>query len=246
MGNKVELKVDQREIFGKKVSKLRDQGIVPGVVYGADIEPISIQVPVNILEKAYREVGYSNPIFLNVGKKKILAMVKDMEFHPVKHVIRHVSFHAVNAKEAVIADVPIVLTGEGESAAEKAGLIVIQAMETLEVKALPMDLPNELYVSTEKLAENGDKILVSEIEIPENVEVVDYDDGREDVDDNNNSVMDLAVATAYEPSALQAANESAAGDAEEADADAVESENGDDTPQGEPDESQASGDKDGK
>ena len=69
---------------------------------------------------------------------------------------------------------------------------------------------------------------------PAGVEIVDNDDGREDdEDEERQTVMDLVIASVYEPSALQAANDAAGGDAEEADADAVEAENGSDAAEGE-------------
>lgn len=226
MGNKIELNLDTREIHGKKVAKLRKQGIIPAVIYGATVEPTSVQVASGVIEKVYREAGFSTPVHLSVGKTKTLAMIKDVDMDPVKHVLRHVSFHAVSAKEKVVAQVPLVLLNKGENEAEKAGLVVIQALEEIEVKALPADLPSELEVSTDKLKQAGDKILVSDIKIPAGVEVVDNDDGREGTEDDENSIFDLTVASVYEPSALQAANEAAAGDADEADADEVASVNG--------------------
>jgi large subunit ribosomal protein L25 len=71
-------------------------------------------------------------------------------------------------------------------------------------------------------------VTVGDITVPVGVEIVDNDDGRADDDDEEErqTVMDLVIANVYEPSALQAANDAAGGDAEEADADAVASENG--------------------
>ena len=123
---------------------------------------------------------------------------------------------------------PIRLVGEGESVAERNGLVILQAIEKLEVKALPLELPEALEVSIVDLAEAGDRIVVGDINIPEGVEIVDNDDGRADdnEDEERQSVMDLVVASVYEPSALQAANDAAGGDAETADADDVEAEQG--------------------
>jgi hypothetical protein len=82
------------------------------------------------------------------GAKKRIAMIKDVDYDPTRHgYIRHISFHAVKANEPVVAEVPIHLVGEGESAAEKAGLIVLQALDKVQVKALPMDLPEAIEIS---------------------------------------------------------------------------------------------------
>lgn len=228
MGNKIALTVKPRETHGKKVATLRKQAIVPAVVYGAGMQPASIQVEYGAMEKVYRQAGKHTPIHLTIGSKKRIALIKSIEFDVLTHAIEHVSFHAVKANEPVMADVPVRLVGMGESPAERAGLIVLQAIEQLQVKALPMDLPEALEVSVASLETADDKITVADITVPEGVEIVDNDDGREGTADDDQSVMDLAIASVYEPSALQAANDAAGGDAETADADAVESENGDD------------------
>ena len=228
MGDKITLKVENRDIFGKKVKALRKQGLTPGVVYGAGIEPLAIQADSREVARVYAAAGKHTPVQLS-GTKRRIAMIKDAELHATKSgIVRHIAFHAVRADEPVVAEVPIRLTGIGDSPAERAGLIVLQAIEKVEVKALPMELPEALEVSIVDLAEAGDRIVVGDINIPEGVEIVDNDDGRADdnEDEERQSVMDLVVASVYEPSALQAANDAAGGDAETADADDVEAEQG--------------------
>ena len=222
MGDKITLKVEAREVHGKKVKNLRKQGLSPGVVYGPGMEPVAIQADSGEVVRVVREAGKHSPVMIS-GAQKRIAMIKDVDYDATKHgVVRHVSFHAVKADEPVEAEVPIKLIGEGESAAERAGLIILQSLEKLEVKALPMALPEVLEVSILDLAEAGDRVTVADIKVPAGVEIVDNDDGRhEDDEEERPTVFDLVVATVYEPSALHAANEAAAGDAESADADSV-------------------------
>lgn len=230
MGDKITLELQERTLRGKKVARLRQEGIVPAVVYGAATKPMNVQLPENVFEKAYKTAGRHSPVHLTIGGKKKIAMIKDVERTPVKRTPLHVSFHAVRQNEPVVADIPVHLIGEGESEAERNGLVVLQAIETLEVKALPMDLPEALEVSIVNLSKAGDRITVADIQLPKNVELVDNDDGRAGTADDDQSVTDLVVANVYEPSALQAANDAMGGDAE--DASEVESENGQETPEG--------------
>ncbi len=223
MGEKITLNIAKREVFGKKVAKLRKEGTVPGVVYGAGIEPQAIQMELGAVSKVISAAGKHTPVHLT-GAKRRIAMIKDIDMDMVRHQIRHVAFHAVKADEPVIAEVPVRLIDQGESDAEKAGLIILQAIESLEVKALPMDLPEALEISVKNLKTDEDKLTVGDIELPEGVELVDNDDGREGTADDDQSVTDLVVANVYEPGALAAANEAAGGDAE--DESEVESENG--------------------
>lgn len=225
MGDKITLNVAARTVFGKKVAKLRSEGMVPGVVYGAGIDPHPIQAQESELAKVLRAAGKHTPVMLTIDGKKRIAMVKDVETESIRSKVTHVSFHAVNQNQPVIAEVPIHLDGEGESAAERAGLIVLQSLEIVEIKALPLDLPSALLANIRELKEPGDRITLGDIVLPENVEFVVHTTGREEEsedDEEQPSITDLVVATVYEPSALQAANEAAAGDAETASAEQVE------------------------
>ena len=229
MGDKVTLKLEERTVHGKKVAALRREGLVPAGVYGPGIDPISVQAPNNVVAKAYADAGKHAPVHLTIGSKKKIAMIKDIDHDPVRRTINHISFHAVKASDPVIAEVPIHLVGEGESEAEKAGLIVLQALDKIEVKALPMDLPDAVEVSIVKLKEAGEKVTLADARLPEGVEFVEHDDGHHEDDEEKPSITDLMVASVWEPAAMQAANESTGGDAE--DEAAVESEHGEDTDQ---------------
>lgn len=225
MGDKITLNVQARDVHGKKVAHLRKEGLVPGVVYGAGMEAVSVQAAEGEVAKVVQAAGKHTPVHLT-GNKRRIAMIKSVDRHPAKHTIRHVAFHAVRADEPVVAEVPIRLSGQGESEAEKAGLVILQAIEKVEVKALPMELPEALEVSILELKEAGDRVTIGDIALPAGVDLVDNDDGREGTEDDDVTVRDLVVASVYEPSVLQAANEAAAGDAESADAEDVPAEQG--------------------
>ncbi len=224
MGDKLEVTLVVRDAHGKKVAKLRREGIVPAVVYGPGIEPVSVQLEDGVMSKLYRQAGTYTPVHLTIDGKKKIAMIKDVDRDPVKGSIRHVSFHAVKASDPVIAEVPIHLDGEGESEAERNGLMVLQTLEKIEVKALPMDLPDALHADIRGLKEAGEKLLLGDIVLPEKVELVEHDAGHHDDDEDFHSVKELVIASVWEPSALAAANDAAGGDAE--DESEVESENG--------------------
>jgi len=147
-------------------------------------------------------------------------MIKSVDFDPVKHAVRHVAFHAVKQNDKITAEVPIVLIGAGESEAEKAGLVVLQAIEKIEIKAIPANLPEALELSIAELTSTDDKLTLADLALPEGVEFAELEQDTS-----------LVVANVYEPSALQAANEAAGGDAEPEDVEDVTAENGSDTPQ---------------
>ncbi len=225
--DKISLKLETREAKGKKVAKLRKEGQLPGVVYGQGFEAIAVQAPKLAVEKAVKQAGGHAPVHLTIDGKRKIAMIKNVDINPAKHSVRHVEFHAVKQNEKVEAEIPIKLVGVGESEAEKAGLIVLQTLETLKVKAFPMDLPESLDVSIAELSEPNQHLTVADITVPEGVELSEDDEESENV----------TIASVWEPSALQAANESAGGDAE--DESEVEAEHG----EGEEGEEPASGEE---
>jgi len=229
MGDKIALTLDERTVHGKKVKSLRKDGFVPAVVYGPGIEPISVQVPAGVMLKIYKQAGTHAPVHLNVGGKRKIAMIKEVDFDAIRGEIRHVSFHAVNASDPVVAEIPVILDGEGESEAEKNGLIVLQTLEKIEVKALPMDLPEAIVVDIRGLKDAGDKVTLGDAKLADGVEFVEHESGHGDEDEEKPQISDLQVASVWEPAALQAANEATSGDAE--DESAVEAENGEDTDQ---------------
>ena len=228
MGEKITLNITKREVFGKKVRALRRQGITPGVVYGFGMEAMPIQAEAREVLRVYRAAGKHAPVQL-AGSKRRIAMIKNVELNPIKsEIIRHISFHAVRTDERVVAEILIRLSDVGGSEAERAGLVVLQSLEKIEVKALPMDLPEALEVSISGLIKEGDRVTVGDIVLPAGVELIEHDDGREGTADDDVTVKDLVIASVYEPGALAAANEAAAGEAESADAEQVEVASGND------------------
>ncbi len=230
MGEKIELKLEQRNVQGKAVQTIRQNGYVPAVMYGQGVEAQSVMAQSGPLLKVYRDAGKRQPIELQLEGKKRLAMIKTADFDPVKHTLRHVAFHVVNQNESVTTEVPIVIAGAGETPAEKAGLVVLTTIDVAQIEALPRDLPENLQAPGERLAEIGDHLSMSDLEVPSGVTLL--------------SDAEQVIATVYEPSALQAANEAAGGDAEPGDVEEIVAEHGEDTPQNtQAEESQPGGKK---
>jgi large subunit ribosomal protein L25 len=217
--NEILLKLDARTAEGKKVIKLRESGYVPSVVYGGQSKPTSMQSPLIETTKVVHAAGKHTPINLIINGEKKLAIIKNIDFNPVGQKLRHIAFHTINQKDIITTDVPIILIGQGESAAERAGLVILQAIEQIAIKAKPADLPESLQLSIANLETTDDRLTVGDIKLPKGVEFVDADQD-----------MELVIANVYEPSALQAANEAAGGEAEAEDATKVEAEKVEEVP----------------
>ena len=215
--NDILLKLDERIAEGKKVAKLRDSGFVPSIVYGGHSEPAMTQSRSVETNKVVRAAGKHTPVYIVVDGSKKLAIIKSIDMDPVRHELRHIAFQTIKQTDIITTEVPIVLLGKGESVAERAGLVVLQAIDSIEIKAKPANLPVSLEISIVDLATDDDRLTVADITLPEGVEFADVDQD-----------MDLVIANVYEPSALQAENEAAGGDAE--DVSEVKAENGEEAP----------------
>lgn len=202
------LTLDKREITGKKLKSLREKGLIPSVVYG-EKEPVLAASEYVATEKVLNGAGYHSAIDLEVAGKKQLAIVKDVQVDPVSRKIINIEFQAISANKAVEATTPIeIINFEASEASKIYHFALTQALEEIDVKAKPADLPKELTVDATNLKELDDKITISDIVLPKGVEFADKELDGEQV-----------VASLYDPAAEAAAREA---EAEEPEIDAAD------------------------
>lgn len=209
----VSLTLEKREVTGKKVKRLRKAGLLPAVIHDHGKPSINVQVDYQEANHAFLAAGRHHPVQITAGGKKYTALIKSVTRDPKYNALTHIVFNAIKANEKVEAEVPIhprYAEGNEASPAERAGLIVLTNLESLQIKALPKDLPDAVEYDGEKLVEVGDHVTVADLIIPADIEV--------------ETPAEHAVATVYEPSALQAANDAAGGTADEGDSANVEAE----------------------
>jgi large subunit ribosomal protein L25 len=222
MADDISLKLEERSVIGKQVRQLRRDGLIPAVIHDHGKPSVHVMGKYPDVYKVYRQAGRHHAIKLTVGGKTYTVLIKTTAFEPRKHLLSHVVFGAVEANEKVNAEIPIRLTDD--IPAERASLLVIRHLEAVEVEALPKDLPDEIIVDASSLVEVGDKLSVSDIVIPSGVVII--------------TEPEHAIATVYEPSAVQAANDALAGEAEEV-APEAEAAEGEEAVEGETTEAEA-------
>lgn len=163
-----------REDVGKGASRrLRHAGKVPAVIYGGDRDAVALTLDLDeLLNASGNESFFSSILEIKVGKKTTQqAIVRDMHRHPYKPIIMHVDFMRVSAKELIRISVPVHFIGEEESPAGKTSGVVIQhQMTEIEISALPKNLPEFIAVDLSDM-EAGGAVMLSEVKLPEGVEI---------------------------------------------------------------------------
>lgn len=167
----IEVELQERTVLRKGLNSLRAAGMVPAVIHDHGKDSMHVMGDFISLTKVYANAGRHHPVQLTIGKVQHLAMIKEVDFEPAKHIMRHVVFQAIKQNEAVEAEVPIVFK-DVEIPAEKVSLLVLKQLDRVEVKALPKDLPDELVVDPGKLVDVGDHLTVADLQVPDGVTVI--------------------------------------------------------------------------
>jgi large subunit ribosomal protein L25 len=176
MAQQVRLTVQKRVEIGRNaVKKVRATGYVPGVLYGAKQEPLNLKVSGRELSAVLAHAASENilvelQIQDNGTGTSALAMIQEVQHHPLKRGLVHVDFHAVSATEKVTAEVPIEAIGEALGVRTYGGLLEF-TLRSLEVECLPKDLPEIIQVDVSTL-NVGQSLHVRDLPLPVGVEAV--------------------------------------------------------------------------
>jgi len=187
--------------------KLRTEGRIPAVIYGGKAKPQSVEVNA-------REIGelithsVSENLLVDLAIKddanpKRLALVQEVQHHPLSGHVLHVDFHEVSPTEKVTIMVPVETTGEA-AGVKNSGGVLEHVLFKLKVRALPKDLPEQVVVDVTTLELNK-TIHIGDIKAPEGVEILG---------DKNIPVVSVAVPRAEEEPAAVEGAAAAAGDVE--------------------------------
>lgn len=170
--DEITLTLEKREVVGKGLGQFRRDGHIPAVIHNHGKESIVVSGPSMEVLRVYQKAGKHHPVTVQVGDKKYMALIRNVDFEPKKHQLRHVVFNAIKQDEKQKTEVPIHFALDVEIPAEKAGLMVIRQLDAVEIEALPKDLIDELTVDPSGLSEIGDKITVADIKVPEGITIL--------------------------------------------------------------------------
>lgn len=209
---RAKLAVEKRKVVGKKVKKLRKEGLLPANLYGRNIKSLAVQLSYKDFEKVYKEVGATGIVDVQIDKDVMPSLIHNLQQDYYNHKILHVDFFQVNLKEKVKTTVKIVAIGEPKAVAEKLGLM-LQPLSEVEIEALPTNLPEKIEVNVEKLDTVNAQITVGEIKPPTGVTIL-TDPSQVVVKIGELISKEAATQAAAEQAAAEAAKATAAPAAE--------------------------------
>lgn len=166
--------VKKREVFGKKVKSLLAQKIIPGVVYGKDIKPVSIAISQkDFLKTITGGAGLNTIINLTVegadSPNSFMVLTKSIQRDLMNDIIQHVDFKNINLKDKLTTMVVVELVGEPIGLKE--GGVLVHGLREVEVKCLPSDIPDKYTLDVSSLAMNK-SLNVSNLPKSDKVEIL--------------------------------------------------------------------------
>jgi large subunit ribosomal protein L25 len=173
--DKVVLKATPRTATGRQVRALRRSGLLPAVIYGHNVEPISISLEGREAGRVLGRLSSSSLITIDLDGKEYPSIVREKQQNYIKRNLIHVDFMVVSLTEKIRAKVGILLTGNSP-AVKDFNSMLINGLSELEVEAFPQDLPESIVVDISTLVKIGDGIHVRDIVLSDRVLVLDTPD----------------------------------------------------------------------
>ncbi len=162
------LEVSGRELRKKKVSRLRRQGVIPGIIHGKDFEPVHVQVDDREFELLYKKAHGTALVNLMVDGKPIQVLIHNIQRDKLRGNALHVEFLKIDLNRQVTVDVPLVFIGV--SPGEKDGKGKVTHEETsIHLKCSPVNIPSEIVVDVSSIVDKHDVIHASDLLLPEGV-----------------------------------------------------------------------------
>jgi large subunit ribosomal protein L25 len=169
----ISLNARPRTETGRHVQALRREGDVPAVLYGHKVTSMALAIDAKELERTWRHAGRTHLVDLHVEGQRATrkALIKDLQFHPRSGRMLHVDFFAVNLREKITAEVPVIVVGESPAVQQRLGQVQ-QVISTIRIESLPGDLPAQLTVDISGLEEVDQAINLGDITLPPGVVLV--------------------------------------------------------------------------
>lgn len=160
-----------RTVVGRKVKKLRIQGLLPGNIYGKKVKSQAVSVDEKVFRGVFATAGETGLVDLMLEGKKLPVLIHNVSYHPITNQIIHADFYQVDLKEKVTANVPLAVTGEAPAVKDKTGVLLTN-LDELQVEALPQDLPDRIEVDISGLVKIDDAVKVTDLKVSDKIKIL--------------------------------------------------------------------------
>jgi large subunit ribosomal protein L25 len=166
------IELQNREEAGKANRALRKAGNTPAIMYGHNTKPMPVTAEAKELERVYAQAGGNRIVGLKVDAGKLKnAIIQDVQLDSRTGHIIHADFFLVRMDEKIKAEIPLHIIGESTAVYQQEGTLT-RPIESVEVEALPADLPENIEVDISSLDDFEKNITVGDLKFPPNVEVI--------------------------------------------------------------------------
>jgi large subunit ribosomal protein L25 len=170
MATPLALTAKPRTETGKHVHALRRRGEIPAVLYGHNVEPLALAIESRMLERVWHRAGRSHLVDLKLdGGTPRKVLIRELQVDPRTARYLHVDLFAVNLREKLIVDIPIVPVGEAPAVSDLKIGVLQQIMTTVKIECLPGDIPAQLTVDVSALSAIDDGVHLAAVPLPEGV-----------------------------------------------------------------------------
>lgn len=173
--DRIVIDATRRDVIGKKVKQLRREGKLPAIIYGKGQDPLPILLDHKEATRILRDVSRASVLTINVEGDEFTALVRDRQREVLSAEYIHVDFLAISLTEKVRTQVNVFIEGIAPAVEEYMG-VVMTGLDSIDVEALPTDLPDSITVDISGLETIGDTILVRDLVLPQGVECLSEPD----------------------------------------------------------------------
>ncbi|HPA25324.1 MAG TPA: 50S ribosomal protein L25 [bacterium] len=160
------LKAQKRKIIGNKLQNLRDNGLIPAVLYGHKIANLNLAIDEIELQKLLNKISESELVDLVVDQDApIKVLIQDIAHDPLKGTINHLDFYQVNMKEKIKTAIELNFINESPAVKDFGGVLV-KTLDTIEVECLPGDLISHFDIDLSLLKGIGSIIRAKDLIMP--------------------------------------------------------------------------------
>jgi large subunit ribosomal protein L25 len=209
--------VEPRTVTGKKVSRLRREGVLPANIYGRNLPSVAVQLPYVQARDLMNAHGQNTLIEIQVAGEAAPrpVVVRQIEQNPVTRSLLHLDFYQVDLSRLMQAQIPIVLSGVAPAVARWGGVLV-QDLDHVEVEALPSNLPERIVVSVTGLTALEQHLTLADVPSPRGVRILTPGDSTVVTVQRSRVEADVAAAAAVTSAAVAEAAAGAEAAASEA------------------------------